>query len=274
MESEHSGTQREQDIELVSIKSRLPQFWRDKPRLWFAQFETITANQKLSDEAKFGLVVAQLDKMDIEQIGDIILSPANTGRYEALKKRLLSVYEESENKQLQKLLNEVELGDQRPSQLLRRMRDLGRDKIPEDTLRMLWISHLPPATRAVLAVSQESKLDSLAAVADKMDEHTKEIQSVCSCSHGSVTSPKPTSSNERIIEMIESLTKEVNELKMERARGNYRQPYTHRRRSRSRSRSANPESAVCYFHRKFGKDAFKCRKPCNFAKKTGQRQEN
>lgn len=273
MAQERATRLSEDDIETISIKSRIPQFWRDKPRLWFAQFETIIASQKLGDEAKFGLVVAQLEKMDVEQIGDIILSPANTGRYEALKTRLMSVYEESENKQLHKLLNDVELGDQRPSQLLRRMRDLARDKIPEDTLRMLWISHLPSATRAVLAVSDESKLDSLAAMADKMAEQMREVNSVCSCSSG--TSPKPTTSStdEKILSMIESLTKEIASLKMDRTRHNYRRSRKHYQR-RSRSNSANRTQSTCYFHRKFGNKAYRCRSPCNFEKKPNQTREN
>ncbi|KAF9419882.1 hypothetical protein HW555_003715 [Spodoptera exigua] len=257
------ATLSKEDVEMISVKSRIPPFWRDKPRLWFAQFETMVSNQKLSEEGKFGLAVAQLDKVDVEQISDIILSSARTGRFEALKTRLLSVYEESENKQLQKLLNEVELGDQRPSQLLRRMRDLARDKMPDETLRMLWMSHLPSSTRAVLAVSEESKLDSLAAMADKMGEQTKEANSVCSCSHTSAATQSSTPSpDDRIINMIEALTKEVAALKMDRSRNYYRGPRRDRYRSRSRSKSTSRDSSICYFHRKFGKEAYRCRKPC------------
>ncbi|KAF9413074.1 hypothetical protein HW555_008594 [Spodoptera exigua] len=254
------ATLSKEDVEMISVKSRIPPFWRDKPRLWFAQFETMVSNQKLSEEGKFGLAVAQLDKVDVEQISDIILSSARTGRFEALKTRLLSVYEESENKQLQKLLNEVELGDQRPSQLLRRMRDLARDKMPDETLRMLWMSHLPSSTRAVLAVSEESKLDSLAAMADKMGEQTKEANSVCSCSHTSAATQSSTPSpDDRIINMIEALTKEVAALKMDRSRNYYRGPRRDRYRSRSRSKSTSRDSSICYFHRKFGKEAYRCR---------------
>lgn len=257
-----------EDVEVISVKARLPQFWRDKPRLWFAQFETMLANQKLSDENKFGLAVAQLEKMDVEQISDIILGAPNTGRYEELKKRLLSVYEESENKQLQRLLNEMELGDQRPSQLLRRMRDLARNKIPDETLRMLWMSHLPSSTRAVLTVSEESKLDLLAAMADKMDEQTKEVNSICSCRHSTEKTVQPsTSSDTKIIEMIESLTKEVAALKMDRSRSQYRRPrFYDSQRSRSRSKSSQ-RTTICYFHRRFGNQAYRCRSPCHFDSK-------
>lgn len=265
-----------EDVEVISVKARIPQFWRDKPRLWFAQFETMVANQKTSDENKFCLVVAQLEKTDVEQISDIIMSPPNTGRYEQIKKRLLSVYEESENKQLQRLLNEVELGDQRPSQLLRRMRELARNKFPDETLRMLWMSHLPSSTRAVLSVSTESNLDSLAAMADKMDEQAKEINSICSCSHGSNNSQQASTSKieDKLVNMIESLSREVAELKMDRSRSHYRRPYRSNFRSRSRSRSSKNTADICFFHKKFGKKAYRCRSPCNFENKNKHTQEN
>ena len=255
---------------MISIRSRIPQFWRDKPRLWFAQFEAVTASQKLGDEAKFGLVVANLTKPEIEQISDLILAPPNTKRYEQIKERLVSIFEESEGKQLQTLLNDMELGDQRPSQLLRRMRDLARDKIPDTTLRMLWIGHLPVSTRAVLAISEDGKLDSLAAMADKMHEQTIEVNSVCSCQNQASSSHTTTTTDQNIISMIETLTKEVAALKMDR--GNYYRQHSQRYRSRSRSQSRDRRSTLCYFHRKFGKDAYRCRSPCSY--KEGAKSEN
>ncbi|XP_049886913.1 uncharacterized protein LOC126381472 [Pectinophora gossypiella] len=66
----------------------------------------------------------------------------------------------------------MELGDQRPSQLLRRMRELARDKVPDDTLKLLWQPHLPASVRAILAVTPSKDLDALATVADKVMEST------------------------------------------------------------------------------------------------------
>lgn len=265
-------------LEMIGIRSRIPQFWRDKPRLWFAQFETMIASQKLGDENKFGMVVAQLEKTDVEQISDIILAPPNTGRYETIKNRLLTVYEESEEIQLRKLLNEIDLGDQRPTQLLRRMRDLARSKIPDDTLRMLWMSHLPKSTRAVLSVSQESSLDALANMADKMHEQTREVNSVCSCQGHASTSQQPPAllPSHDVISMIEALTKEVAALRADSQ--NYRrQPYRGRNRSRSNSAprryDSNETSGTCYFHRKFGRAAYRCRSPCSFHTKKNGGQE-
>lgn len=161
-----------ENVETISVKARIPTFWRDKPTLWFAQFETVVNPQKPSDEAKFSLMVAHLERLDVEQISDIVMSKTRTGRYEEAKKRLLSIYEATETQQLQKLLNEMELGDQKPSQLLRRMREPAHEKLSDSTLRMLWMRHLPAATRAVLSVSEQTSLDVHAAMVHRSTTYT------------------------------------------------------------------------------------------------------
>ncbi|KAJ8722680.1 hypothetical protein PYW07_015743 [Mythimna separata] len=278
-----------EEVETISVKARIPLFWRDQPTLWFGQFETVVNPQKPNEEAKFSLMVAHLEKADVEQISDIVMSKTRTGRYEEAKKRLLSVYEESETKQLHKLLNEMELGDQKPSQLLRRMREPAREKMPDSTLQMLWLQRLPTSTRAVLAVSEQKSLDVLAAMADKMHDQATEIQTVCSCTcqgHTKTSSPpraqeQKTHRDEDLRAAVMQLTREIAELKVQRTK---RMTHGHRRfvhsRSRSRSRSAGRNhkydhkaswaSDACYFHQRFGEKARNCRSPCNFNK----RQEN
>lgn len=142
------------DMAAITVTSRVPDFWLDQPRLWFYQVEAILAPQKLADEVKFNLVITKLSKEAIQQVTDILMQPPDTKKYDLLKERLLTVYEESETRQIQKLISEMELGDQRPSQLLRRMRDLARTKIPDDTLKILWQGHLPTAVRGIISVTE------------------------------------------------------------------------------------------------------------------------
>ncbi|XP_064076271.1 uncharacterized protein LOC135194590 [Vanessa tameamea] len=164
------------ELATVTVSSRIPEFWCDQARLWFVQCEVILTPQKLSDEAKFNLVVTKLGKDLIQQVSDILLQQPQTKKYDTLKSRLLAVFEESENRQLQKLLCEIDLGDEKPSQLLRRMRDLARGKIPDETLSIMWQGHLPAAVRSVLAVTDVKDLENLATIADKIMENTRPIQ--------------------------------------------------------------------------------------------------
>lgn len=261
MEPHNDGT----EISAFALKTRLSPFWRQKPRLWFAQFESIIAGQKVGDEAKYHIAVAQLEQADIEQVSDIVLKPPTTNKYEALKERLLAVYEESEARQLQKLMSETELGNQKPSQLLRRMRDLSLDKFPDSTLRLMWTSHLPAPVRTYLAVCTETKLDILAAMADKMTEESKEAHSICSCQGQAQQHP---SRDDRIIAEIESLKNEIASLKIERGR-------QQRRWTRNRTQSpSRTRHQTCYYHRKFGHEAYRCQPPCNFKNKKTEQSEN
>lgn len=257
----------ESSIDALSLKPRIPQFWRDSPKLWFAHFETTIAHSKISNENKLSLVVAQLEKTDFEQISDIIMAPANENRYTLAKERLISIYEESEGQKLHKILNDMDLGDQKPSQLLRRMRNLAHGMIPDSTLRLLWINHLPPATRAILSINKEDNLESLATMADKMNQQAREVNSVCTCKNqaGSSSSCADAYDHQRA---IEELTQEVAALKAQRSnRYNYNTRQSPRYQNRQFIRSSS-HSQICFYHQKFGKAARKCQSPCRMNKKS------
>lgn len=251
----------------ITVSSKIPEFWRAAPRLWFAQYEAVVANQRLSDDSKYNLVVAKLSRENVEQVSDIVLEPPDSKKYETLKARLLTVYEESEVRQVQKLLKELELGDQKPSQLLRRMRDLARNKFSEKTLTMLWIGHLPVAVQGILTVSEVDDLDKLASMADKVVETTRgsNIQEVA-CTRASSSITQPT-----LEAQIAQLTQRLNELEKSRSGDDsFRwRPSRSGSRSRDRSRNAmrrNPDW-LCFYHFRYKEKANRCIQPCAWDKK-------
>ncbi|KOB52161.1 Uncharacterized protein OBRU01_26344, partial [Operophtera brumata] len=140
-----------QEIAGITLSMRIPPFWRDKPRPWFISFEAATNEMKNGQAQLAQLVIAKLKKQDIEQVTDLLHNPPATEQYTTLKNRLISTYDESDSRQLHKLLSEIEHGNQKPTQLLRRMRSLARDKVPYPSLRMTRTNHLPPHVRSVLA---------------------------------------------------------------------------------------------------------------------------
>lgn len=256
----------------ISLSSRIPEFWTDQPRAWFIQLEATLAPQKLSDHAKYDLVVSKVSKDVILQITDILIKPPEEGKFACLKSRLLSIFEESESRQIQKLIGEMELGDQRPSQLLRRMRDLARGKINDDTLTVLWQNLLPTPIRGVLAVIETKDLDKLATVADKVLENSRSGQIL-------EVSPQPppslaSSSNNKLEEEITKLTQRI--ARLERGRSLFRQKGNFRRFSRSRSRGQQRDSKnpLCYYHRNYKEKAHKCVPPCSWKSRPDPAQEN
>lgn len=161
------------DLAAVSLQSRLLPFWREYPRAWFIQFEAVVDPLKTSDDQKYRYVLQQLQSADLQHLTDILYKPPETKKYQVLKDRLLSVYEQSDVKNFQKLIGDLELGDQKPTQLLRRMRELGGSMLTEEGLKVEWLNKIPSQIRVVLSVNSESTLDTLAAMADKMTEYSQ-----------------------------------------------------------------------------------------------------
>lgn len=250
-------------IDTLSVHSRLSDFWPAYPRLWFTHFEAVMAPQKQGDDARYQAAIARLGLDALQQVSDIIANPPAEDKYGALKARLISAYEESETRKLQKLMEEMELGDQKPSQLLRKMRELAGNKIPDGTLRIMWAKLLPPSVRAVLSVSDTTDLEKLSQVADTVMDSIAPPNQVAQITHASDIAT--------LHEKLAQISLELAEMRKNReSRG--------RSRSRriSRSRSKTPGGTwICWAHRKHGAQAYSCgnKRKCTF-QKPGKQSEN
>ena len=257
----------EYDLAAVSVQSRLLPFWREIPRAWFIQFEAVVDPLKTSDDQKFRYVLQQLQSPDLQHITDILYNPPASDKYSALKNRLLTVYDKSDVKNFQKLISGLELGDQKPTQLLRKMRELGSGMITDEGLKIEWLNHLPTQVRVVLSVNTESSLETLAAMADKMLEYSEPSTPV-------VAAVSTTSQDSVMSAQLEVLSKQMDKLRLEvaelRGRSTHRDRRPFRSRSRTQSRSRHGKTTVkpgdatweCRFHYRFGDKAKRCESPC------------
>ena len=119
------------------------------------------------------LVVASLSPDVATEVRDLVLRPPDTNPYDVLKETLIKRTAASEQKRLQQLFQVEELGDRKPTQLLRRMHQLLGDRagVDEAFLRELFMQRLPSNVRMVLAASPSTTpLESLAELADKVTE--------------------------------------------------------------------------------------------------------
>lgn len=245
----------------VGIRS-IP-FWKKKPDLWFVQMEAqfLTAGITV-DDTRYNYVIQCLDDDSLTEASDIILNPPAMDRYAVLKDRLLRSFADSADKKLRKLLNEVDLGDRRPSQLLRRMRDLAQNGASEEVLKSLWLQRLPQQVQAILA-SSKHELEELAQLADR-------ITDVLSPSAMAVATVAPTNSNTKDAQ-ISALTEQVTKLVAHLSRDRSRPSHNSRRRSRSKSQ---PTSKPCWYHQRFGGRALKCTQPCSWKPTASTEKEN
>ena len=90
------------------------------------------------------------------EVRDLLLKPPEEDPYDKLKTQLIKRTAASEQRKLQQLISGEELGDRKPTQLLRRMQQLLGSKLGTGSeansfLRELFLQRLPPSVRMVLA---------------------------------------------------------------------------------------------------------------------------
>ena len=224
------------EISRVSVK--VPPFWKTNPALWFKQVESqfITAGIT-SDSTKFHTIVGSIEANVLSEVSDLILQPPSINMYATLKQRIQDRFCDSEEKLLKKLLRDVEIGDKKPSALLRDMVALASGKVSDDLLKSLWMQRLPKQTQAILSVSSES-LTQLALMADKIADTSEswELNSI---------SPSSTTYQNALEIKIDALTKQIETLTNDRGRNHLRQRGG---RSKSRTTSANKKNKpLCWY---------------------------
>ncbi|XP_037931296.1 uncharacterized protein LOC119666092 [Teleopsis dalmanni] len=222
-------TERHHSIREVSrIAVKIPSFWHARPELWFAQIESQFVTSGVTTEhTKFHSVVASIDGVILAQVSDLVLNMPTENPYSTLKKRLLEEFSISEQKRLKKLLQDMDLGDLRPSQLLREMKNLAGTQVDDSLLRSMWMTHLPANMRAIISVSSEP-LDKIAIMADRIAEAND------ACSIQEVRLPTTsTVSDVSLHQQILQLSKEVAELRAELRRSRSRATSRHRSRRNS-----------------------------------------
>ena len=140
-------------------------------RLWFRQIDSIFIAKRIrKEENKFHLAVAALDPDTFSEISDLLNDTPVGTPYTALKTCILECLTDSSDRQLQKMLNELELGDKKPSQLLREMRRLAGNKATEEVLCIKWLALLPMHVQSVLKIFSSNALAELKVAADKLME--------------------------------------------------------------------------------------------------------
>ncbi|KAH8019641.1 hypothetical protein HPB51_020446 [Rhipicephalus microplus] len=137
---------------------------------WFLQVKAhFRLRQITSQQTRYWHLVSCLPPDVADDLADILASPHLTHPYDTLKAAIISRKSESEHSRLQQLITATELGDRRPSQLLRRMRKLlGGPSAPQEEklLHELFLQHLPQKIVPVLVASGDVPVDTFAETAD------------------------------------------------------------------------------------------------------------
>lgn len=246
--------------------AKLPPFWKENPILWFIQVEAaFTLARITNDDTKFRYVILNLDSTTLPFVSDIVANPPPHDKYQALKDRIIRSFDETAESKLRKLIRGHEIGDDKPSNYLQRLRNLAGGQCNDSVLRTLFFEQLPESVRSVLAISEVADLSVLASQADKIYEITKPtINALTYVKPSSSSQTTPKDLIDDLSKRLDALTKELRNQRRQRSRS--RQAHSPRDKSKSKERDQE-ENAMCWYHRQFGERAKKCQQPCEYQTK-------
>ncbi|GFR08686.1 transposon Ty3-I Gag-Pol polyprotein [Trichonephila clavata] len=262
------------DSQIARIAVKLPPIWTNNIKLWFVHSESNFALSAITnDQTKYNNIIVAIDPETLSSVSDILFKPPATNKYNDFKERLIAEFSDSANKQIRKLLSELQLGDDKPSHLLRKMRVLASgSSLNDNFLKTLWLQRLPSEMQSILSVSSET-LENLAKLADKIAEvRTDPFLNVSVMDKSTSSNPAlPTNPREDLpnplYQEVVALRQQVDALRQQFQRFS---GWKSRNRSRTRSnfsrnttRSLEREgsSEICYYHSKFSRHAKRCRSP-------------
>ncbi|XP_038060484.1 uncharacterized protein LOC119731383 [Patiria miniata] len=265
---------------VAAVSLKLPPFWPNDPTLWFAQVEAQFLTRNITTQAtRFAYVIASLQPEIAQEVRDLLITPPTTDQYDRLKSELIRRTSLSEQKRLHQLLISEELGDRKPSQLLRRMRQLLGDSSLEDKiLKQLFLQRLSTSTQSILASMADSVgIEQLADLADKIVE----VSPPSTASAVGIAAPAPYSPPQTQLpqahpdilvlqDQMASLTRQVQALTTQLQHGQARSRSRGRPKSRTYPADRSPSAPAgrsgdrqCWYHWKFGSKATKCTSPCS-----------
>ena len=237
---------------IATLSIKLPPFWPAYPQLWFAQIEAQFSTRNITvQKTKFEYVVASLSPEYATEVRDLLLHPPEENPYDVLKEQLIKRTGASEQLRLQQLLDTEELGDRKPTQLLRRMQQLLGDHPPDEAfIRERFLQKLPSNVRMVLASARrDTTLTQLAQMADDIIEVA--TPSISAVHRDARATPQLTAEMEQLRSDVAGLTNLVKSLSRRR-----RSPSPHPSRRQL-------TTDLCWYHQRFGDDARKCQEPCS-----------
>ena len=263
----------------ATVSLKLPPYWPADPQVWFAQVEAQFANRGISAEStKYNYVISTLTPEIAQEVRDLLLNPPQDTPYKTLREELIKRTTATEQKRLKQLLTDEVLGDRKPTQLLRHMRQLLGDKALEDSiLRQLFLQRLPASVQLVLTSAGDTmKMEQLAELADKVMDvstHSLGVNSVTPVTPMTPPATTPTMSAqptswqnevEFLRGEINRLTTEIKNIETRPRRSRFHS--RHRSDKQPRTNTPSPSTdgqGMCWYHTTFGTNAHKCIKPCS-----------
>lgn len=257
-------------LDICATSLKLPSFWLDYPEAWFIHAETLFENKGIiRDNTKYEYLIVSLPQDVIMSVIDIVQNPPQEDRYATLKSKLLERHTLSEQKKLDKLLSNSEMGDRKPSEFYRSLVLLSGPNMNTEFVKKLWLRKLPRTLNISLVGSNIDNIEDLLKLADSIWEIASGNDVCTVSSYGNENSHSDVA---RVVDNLMKLTSamcdQFNKLSLEitevrRSLESFNSERRFKNRSRSRGRSAS-RKWLCRFHYRFGSKARSCEQPCSY----------
>ena len=212
---------------VAAISIKLPLFWPTDPTVWFAQVEAQFSTRGItSQKILFDYVIASLSPEFAVEVRDLLIRPPADAPYDTLKAELIKRTAASTQRKLQQLISGEELGDRKPTQLLRRMQQLLGDYLGPSAdnnafLKELFLQRLPANVRMVLASADDTTdLAKLADMADRVIEVAAPSVSAIAHTTSDTEVEKLRAEVTRLADLVTSLTQPRPRRGRSQSRGN------------------------------------------------------
>ena len=263
----------EQEIkpQLNAIPQLTP-VWSNNIQSWFFYVENEFSLFKILDQrTRFQVVLRSLTRELFDEVTTTMVDQSTPNPYDLWKEALIKRLALTDRQRADELFRDIELGDHKPTQLLRRMRQLlNGQPLGDSFFRQLFLQRLPQQVQTALAACQSATLEELAETADAVIEtfgpRVSSLQATTSQSTQGAFVP---------LEAFNKLFSEVMHIREElRQRSRSRTRYRSGSRDRYASRSNSRDPDICWYHYTFGNKARTCRSPCKFNNRSDNHQGN
>jgi len=262
------------------VHFKLPEFFTDKrhsPQQWLdtcinmCTFNGITNHKQICTA-----LINKLTPDIIIKIGNDLKKFSTSNKPLILLREILNkIYPVNQHVVLEECYHDIELGDRKPSEYLADLKCKITDENGDpnnELIKFFFYRILPTHIKDILLTRELQDIDSLGFLADRLYGNSQ--SNVCTVTNTISTSKKPFNDDnynilldkfEQLLNENKSLKKEISELKstreieLSRSSGEFtvRRPY-------HKSEFTNNKPEWCYYHNRFGIEAYRCIQPCKF----------
>ncbi|XP_042902504.2 uncharacterized protein, partial [Parasteatoda tepidariorum] len=163
------------DFDVRGCFSLFPSINISDPHLWFhmveATFQLATPKPISESKTKFNYCHAHLPPEVAAVVRDVIITPDAEDPFKKLKEEIIARCGETKSQEIRRLLSGEQLGDRKPSELLRTMqRRAESHEISDSLLLELFLNQLPQHVQSILAAIPSLSSTRAAEIADKVME--------------------------------------------------------------------------------------------------------